>query len=85
MIVAASTQGRVEKGKPGGGGGVTLVGHNPTTFPAIYNAGSTPAASTITVGIISDGNMTQPLKDLSIAEAASVTIGMSRSRRSELA
>jgi pseudomonalisin len=64
MIVRASTQGRVEKGKPGGGGGATLIGHNPTTFPTIYNVGGTPAASTITVGIISDGDMTQPLKDL---------------------
>lgn len=41
-----------------------IVGHNPTAFPTIYNAGSTPTASTITVGIISDGDMTQPLKDL---------------------
>ena len=52
-------------GKPGGGGGAgTITGHNPTTFPSIYNAGSTPTASTVTVGIISDGDMTQPLKDL---------------------
>ena len=65
MIVAATPQGRVEKGKPGGGGsGAILVGHNPTTFSTIYGAGSTPTASTITVGIISDGDMTQPLKDL---------------------
>ncbi|NKJ23757.1 S53 family peptidase [Dyella sp. SG609] len=41
-----------------------VTGHNPTAFPTIYNVGSTPNASTITVGIISDGNMTQPLKDL---------------------
>lgn len=41
-----------------------VTGHNPTTFPTIYNVGSTPTASTITVGIISDGDMTQPLKDL---------------------
>jgi pseudomonalisin/xanthomonalisin len=41
-----------------------VTGHNPTTFPTIYNVGSTPTASTVTVGIISDGNMTQPLKDL---------------------
>lgn len=41
-----------------------LVGHNPTQFPSIYNVGSTPTASTVTVGIISDGDMTQPLKDL---------------------
>lgn len=55
-------------GKPGSGGGGTtgsIVGHNPTTFATIYNAGSTPTASTVTVGIISDGDMTQPLKDLS--------------------
>jgi len=53
-------------GKPGSGGGTngTITGHNPTTFPAIYNAGSTPTASTVTVGIISDGDMTQPLADL---------------------
>ena len=53
-------------GKPGSGGGTTgsIVGHNPTTFPSIYNVGSTPSASTVTVGIISDGNMTQPLADL---------------------
>lgn len=60
MIVPAAI---TYKGKPGSGG-TTLVGHNPTTFPSIYNVGSTPTAATITVGIISDGNMTQPLKDL---------------------
>jgi pseudomonalisin/xanthomonalisin len=64
MLAKASTQGRVEKGRPGGGGGATLVGHNPTAFPTIYNVGGTPTASTVTVGIISDGDMTQPLKDL---------------------
>lgn len=55
------------RGKPGGGGGSSggsLVGHNPTQFPAIYNVGSTPTASNITVGIITDGDMTQPLNDL---------------------
>jgi pseudomonalisin/xanthomonalisin len=54
-------------GKPGSGGGTagTITGHNPITFPTIYNAGSTPTASTVTVGIISDGDMTQTLKDLS--------------------
>ncbi|MEI7037182.1 S53 family peptidase [Fulvimonas yonginensis] len=53
-------------GKPGSGGGGagTITGHNPTTFPTIYNAGGTPTASTVTVGIISDGDMTQPLNDL---------------------
>lgn len=64
MIVKAALQnsGATTHGRPGGGS--TLVGHNPTTFPTIYNVGGTPAASTITVGIISDGDMTQPLKDL---------------------
>jgi pseudomonalisin len=64
MIVKAALQnsGATTHGRPGGGS--TLVGHNPTTFPTIYDAGSTPTASTITVGIISDGDMTQPLKDL---------------------
>jgi Predicted protease len=42
-----------------------IIGHNPTTFPTIYNVGSTPTAATITVGIITEGSMTQPLKDLS--------------------
>ncbi|HZY32262.1 MAG TPA: S53 family peptidase [Rhodanobacter sp.] len=64
MIVKAALQngGTTTHGRPGGGS--TLVGHNPTTFPTIYDVGSTPTASTITVGIISDGDMTQPLKDL---------------------
>lgn len=64
MIVPAASSWQVFKGRPGSGGGATLVGHNPTTFPTIYNAGSTPNASTITVGIISDGDMSQPLRDL---------------------
>lgn len=51
------------KGRPSGGG-ATLVGHNPTQFPTIYSVGSTPTASSVTVGIVSDGDMTQPLKDL---------------------
>ena len=56
-------KGPAVNGKPGPAP-TGLVGHNPTTFPTIYGAGSTPTASTVTVGIISDGNMTQPLKDL---------------------
>ncbi len=63
MIVKAAQQNSgTTHGRPGSGS--TLVGHNPTTFPTIYDVGSTPTASTITVGIISDGDMTQPLKDL---------------------
>ncbi|WP_081259214.1 protease pro-enzyme activation domain-containing protein [Burkholderia territorii] len=40
------------------------AGHNPTAFPAIYSVGNTPAASDITVGIIAEGNLSQPLADL---------------------
>ncbi|HUH30289.1 MAG TPA: S53 family peptidase [Rhodanobacter sp.] len=64
MLARASNKGGAGSGRPGSGGTVSMVGHNPTTFPTIYNVGGTPAASTITVGIISDGDMTQPLKDL---------------------
>ncbi|GAB3034859.1 MULTISPECIES: S53 family peptidase [Oleiagrimonas] len=54
------------KGKPGGGGSTTgtVTGHNPTEFPTIYNVGSTPAATSINVGIISDGDMSATLQDL---------------------
>lgn len=53
-------------GRPGGGGGATgvVTGHNPLEFPSIYNVGSTPTASSITVGIISAGDMSQTLTDL---------------------
>lgn len=54
-------------GHGGGGGGSTtgvITGHNPTEFPTIYNVGSTPDASSITVGIISAGDMSQTLSDL---------------------
>ncbi len=39
-------------------------GHNPTAFPAIYSVGSASTAGNITVGIIAEGNLTQPLADL---------------------
>ncbi|WP_083338914.1 S53 family peptidase [Chromobacterium sphagni] len=39
-------------------------GHNPTDFPLIYNASSLPPASNTTVGIISEGDLTQTLQDL---------------------
>lgn len=41
-----------------------VVGHNPTDFPKIYDAGSTPAATNTVVGIITWGDMTQTVKDL---------------------
>ncbi|WP_249203339.1 protease pro-enzyme activation domain-containing protein [Burkholderia ambifaria] len=40
------------------------VAHSPTDFPGIYSVGSTPTASNITVGIIAEGNVTQPVIDL---------------------
>ncbi|WP_430390994.1 protease pro-enzyme activation domain-containing protein [Dyella sp. 20L07] len=40
------------------------VAHNPTDFPAIYDVGSTPTASTTTVGIVTWGDMTQTITDL---------------------
>ncbi|OHX12036.1 hypothetical protein BI343_03575 [Chromobacterium amazonense] len=42
----------------------SVVGHNPTDFPLIYNASSLPPASNTTVGIISEGDLTQTLQDL---------------------
>jgi xanthomonalisin len=44
--------------------GGTESAHNPTTFPAIYDVGSTPTASNTTVGVISWGSDAQTLKDL---------------------
>ncbi|MEN3031963.1 S53 family peptidase [Chromobacterium amazonense] len=42
----------------------SVVGHNPTDFPLIYNASSLPPASNTTVGIIAEGDLTQTLQDL---------------------
>jgi len=40
------------------------VGHNPTEFPGIYSVGSAPTAATTTIGIIAEGDVTQPVIDL---------------------
>ncbi len=53
----------IAKGKPGGGGG-SIIGHNPTQFPSIYGGASLPTAAGVTVGIISNGDLTQTLSDL---------------------
>ncbi len=58
---------RTHKGRPGGGGGGgagTVTGHDPTQFAQIYNVGSSPAATSVTVGIISSGDMSATLSDL---------------------
>lgn len=53
------------KGKPGGGGGGgSIIGHDPVQFPSIYGGAGLPTASGVTVGIISNGDLTQTLSDL---------------------
>ena len=42
----------------------SVHGINPVKFPVAYNAASLPTASTMAVGIITDGNMTQTIADL---------------------
>ncbi len=42
----------------------SAVGHNPTDFPTIYNANGLPTASNATIGIISEGDISQTLVDL---------------------
>ncbi|MGC1549890.1 MAG: PKD domain-containing protein [Rhodanobacter sp.] len=43
--------------------GGTAVGHNPTDFPKIYGASSLAAATTVTVGSITSGQMSDVLSD----------------------
>ena len=43
---------------------LSAVGHNPTDFPLIYNASSLPSATNATIGIITQGSMTQTIADL---------------------
>ncbi|MBC3907997.1 pre-peptidase C-terminal domain-containing protein [Undibacterium umbellatum] len=43
---------------------LAVGGHNPTEFSAIYNASSLPSAVNATIGIITQGSMTQTIKDL---------------------
>ncbi|WP_244105541.1 protease pro-enzyme activation domain-containing protein [Burkholderia ambifaria] len=45
------------------------VGHNPTQFPGIYSVGSTPTAANTTIGIIAEGDVTQPIIDLATFES----------------
>ncbi|MET3130954.1 pseudomonalisin [Oxalobacteraceae bacterium GrIS 1.11] len=40
------------------------TGHSPTDFPAIYNASGLPSAVNATIGIITQGDMTQTVADL---------------------
>jgi pseudomonalisin/xanthomonalisin len=43
----------------------TMSVHNPTDFPAIYNVGSTATGSTVSVGIVTEGSMTNTQSDFS--------------------
>ncbi|MFC5474766.1 protease pro-enzyme activation domain-containing protein [Paraherbaspirillum soli] len=43
---------------------LTTTGHNPTDFPTIYNATSLPSATNATIGIISQGDVSQTITDL---------------------
>ena len=47
----------------------TATGHVPVQFPTIYDAGSTPAGTATSIGIIAEGNLTQVLTDLRTYEA----------------
>jgi pseudomonalisin/xanthomonalisin len=42
----------------------TVHGLNPVSFPVAYDAAALPPASTVAVGIITEGNMTQTIADL---------------------
>ncbi|KWB20511.1 peptidase S53 [Burkholderia cepacia] len=42
----------------------TATGHNPTEFPGLYNATGVPTAAGVTVGIITQGGVTQAVQDL---------------------
>ncbi|WP_175778426.1 protease pro-enzyme activation domain-containing protein [Burkholderia anthina] len=45
------------------------VGHNPTAFPGIYSMGNAPTAGNVIMGIISEGDVTQPVNDLTTFES----------------
>jgi subtilase family serine protease len=49
--------------------GGTAVGHNPLDFPKIYGASALPAATTITVGNIVSGQMSDVLSDVKSFES----------------
>ncbi|MGV2290504.1 S53 family peptidase [Trinickia sp. YCB016] len=42
----------------------TATGHSPTEFPALYDVGNTPSAANTTVGIITQGGVSQATQDL---------------------
>jgi xanthomonalisin len=52
------------KGKPGGGGGGSIIGHDPTEFSGLYGGSGLPTGAGVTVGIITNGDLTATLSDL---------------------
>ncbi|MBS0213871.1 MAG: xanthorhodopsin, partial [Proteobacteria bacterium] len=50
--------------KAGGAHTLAVTGHNPTDFPSIYGASSVATGAGVTVGIFTQGSMTQTVKDL---------------------
>ncbi|HXS73365.1 MAG TPA: S53 family peptidase [Rhodanobacteraceae bacterium] len=52
------------QGKPGGGGGGSIIGHDPTQFSGIYGGSGLPTAAGVSVGIITNGNLSATLSDL---------------------
>ena len=54
-------------------------GFNPTAFPTIYHAGTTPTASLTTVAIVAEGNLSPTLTDLSRFESANGIAAVSTS------
>ncbi|MBS0212858.1 MAG: xanthorhodopsin, partial [Proteobacteria bacterium] len=43
---------------------MAVTGHNPTDFPSIYGAGNTATAAGVTVGIFTQGDLSQSIQDL---------------------
>ena len=49
---------------PGAAHTDAVEGHNPTTFPSIYDVGSVATGAGVTVGIVTEGNVAQTRTDL---------------------
>ncbi|HET7556471.1 MAG TPA: S53 family peptidase [Rhodanobacteraceae bacterium] len=56
----------VFKGKPGGGGGggSSIIGHDPMEFGTLYGGSGLPTGSGVSVGIITNGDLSATLSDL---------------------
>jgi len=64
---AGMVRGSTSEGNLVGGAGVhpdAVTGHNPTEFASIYGQGSAPTASGVTIGIVTEGSLTNVKSDL---------------------